>query len=310
MNPAVQPISGSPLWQLAFISFAVVLILFEIVRGWRRGLARQLARLGALIGAYVSAYFVAPAIAPFIAPFAKVPEFIMSILAGAIIALFVYAAINGLGALLFRRTGQHDSALVRLIYGISGALLGIFFGAFLVWLLVVGVRSLGALADNPAQQQAAAQPAPASQRALHAVDVRRGTLNEPADEPSVLTSIARLKNSIEMGTVGDLVKRADVVPTNTYETLGKLGQVVSSSERAERFLSFPGARELSEHPKIVALRDDAEVARLIEQGRYLDLLQNQTVLDALNDPTLLQQVKKFDLQRALDYAIEGPLRQR
>jgi uncharacterized membrane protein required for colicin V production len=301
MSPTPPSISGSPLWQLAFISFAIVLILFEVLRGWRRGLARQLARLGALIAAYASAYFVAPVIAPFIAPYAKMPEFIMSILAGALIALFVYAGINGLGTMLFRRTGQHTSSVVRVIYGVSGALLGIFFGAFLVWLVVVGVRSLGALAETPASAQNAVSP-----RAVHAVDVRRGTLNETTDDSSVLTTLARLKNSIEMGAVGNVVKRADVVPTNTYETFGKLGQVVSSSQRAERFLSFPGARELSEHPRIIALREDPEVERLIEQGRYLDLMQNQSVLDALNDPTLVQRVRKFDLQRALDYALEGP----
>ena len=29
--------TGSPLWQTIFISFALVLILFEVVRGWRLG---------------------------------------------------------------------------------------------------------------------------------------------------------------------------------------------------------------------------------------------------------------------------------
>ena len=301
MNTSLPTISGSPLWQLVFISFALVLILFEVVRGWRRGLPRQLARLAALISAYMSAYFVGPLVGPFVAPFAKIPEFLMSILVGAILAIFVYAAINALGTMLFRRTGQHDSAVVRLVYGISGAVLGVFFGAFIVWLMVVSVRSLGALAEQPAQQQVAA----AAPRAVHAVDVRRGALDEAAQDASVLTSIARLKNSIEMGAVGDVVKRADVLPTNTYDTFGKLGRVVSNADAAERFLTFPGAKELSEHPKIVALRDDPEISRLIEQGRFIDLMQNPTLLSALNDPTLLQQVKRFDLQRALDYALQN-----
>jgi uncharacterized membrane protein required for colicin V production len=300
MNSALPSISGSPVWQLAFISFALLLILFEILRGWRRGLPRQLARLAALVAAYLSAYFVGPFLGPFIAPFAKVPEFLMSILIGAIIAVFIYAGINALGTMLFRRTGQHASAVVRLIYGIGGACLGIFFGAFVVWLIVVTVRSLGALAETRAEQQAAAAP-----RAVHAVDLRRNTLDETPDEPSVLTSIARLKNSIEMGAVGDVVKRADVLPSNTYDTFGRLGRVVSNADAAERFLTFPGAKELSEHPKIVALRDDPEIERLIEQGRFIDLLQNQTLLNALNDPTLLQRVRRFDLQRALDYALQG-----
>jgi len=190
-----------------------------------------------------------------------------------------------------------------MICGVGGALLGIFFGAFLVWMIIVGVRSMGALAEVPAQQKQAAAEA-AAPRALHAVDMRRGTVNESPEQPSVLLSLARLKNSLEMGAVGDLVKKADVVPTNTYETFGKLGQVVSSPERAERFLSFPGAKEVSEHPRIIALRSDPAIAQLIEQGRFIELLQNQKILDALNDPTLLQEIKKFDLQRALDYALQ------
>ncbi|MEP6604359.1 MAG: CvpA family protein [Spartobacteria bacterium] len=304
MSPQLQQAAGSPLWQLVLVSFALVLILFEVVRGWRRGLPRQLARLAALIGAYLAAYFGGPLVAPFIAPFVHIPDFAMSILVGAVFAVVVYAIISGLGTMLFRRTGQHNSAFVRLIYGVSGAVLGIFFGAFLVWMVCVGIRALGALAETPAHQQAATQSSAASPRALHAVDVRRGVLNDPSDEPSVLMSLARLKNSLEMGALGDMVKRADVVPANTYETLGKLGQVVSSPERAERFLSFPGAREVSEHPRIAALRDDPEISKLIEQGRFLDLLQNRKIVDALNDGTLLQQIKKFDLQRALDYAIQ------
>jgi hypothetical protein len=142
-------------------------------------------------------------------------------------------------------------------------------------------------------------------QAIHAVDVRRGLLNEPNEESApLLTSLARLKNSLEMGVIGDAVKRTDVVPGQTYNTLGKIGQVVSNQESAERFLSFPGARELSHHPKIVALRDDPEISEIIAQGRIVDLLQNEKIINAANDPTLVQELKKFDLQKALDYATE------
>ena len=43
---------------------------------------------------------------------------------------------------------------------------------------------------------------------------------------------------------------------------------------------------------------------MIAHGRFLDLLQNQRIIDAANDPTLADRIKKFDLQRALDYAVE------
>jgi uncharacterized iron-regulated membrane protein len=237
-------------------------------------------------------------------PFFKMPDIVLSTLAGAALALIVYAIINGLGTIFFRRTSQHDSVLVRLFYGAGGAVLGLFFGAFLVWLVVVGVRSVGAVADAKVREQSSSASAGPPQ-AIHAVDVRRGLLNEPNEESApLLSSLARLKNSLEMGVIGDAVKRTDVVPGQTYNTLGKIGQVVSNQESAARFLSFPGARELSQHPKIVALRDDPEISEMIAQGRFVDLLQNEKIINAANDPTLVQELKKFDLQKALDYATE------
>ena len=35
--------------------------------------------------------------------------------------------------------------------------------------------------------------------------------------------------------------------------------MVSKPESAERFSSFPGAQQLSNHPRLVALRDDPEI---------------------------------------------------
>ena len=86
--------------------------------------------------------------------------------------------------------------------------------------------------------------------------------------------------------------------------LDKAGSVLSNPQRTQKFLTFPGARELAEHPKIVALRSDPEIADLIAQGRFLDLLQNPRVIEVANDPVLAERIRKFDIQRALDYALE------
>jgi colicin V production protein len=301
----IGPAAGSSLWQLAFLSFAGVLILFEVLRGWRSGIARQLARLGALIAAYFAAYFGGGLMVPLVRPFLKMPDAILALLGGAILGLLVYAAISGLGTMLFRRTGQHESRFVRLLYGVSGAVLGILFGGFLVWLVVVGVRSLGAVANGQVAEQQVAQTNLAPGRPLHAVDARRRLSDDANAEPApLMTTLARLKNSLELGRIGDAVKKADVVPAKAYDILGKAGKVASDPNGAQRFLSFPGARELSENPRIVALRQDPEIADLISQGRFLELLQNQKIRDAANDPSLILQVKRFDLQSALDQALK------
>jgi len=288
-----------------FLSFAVLLILFEVLRGWRLGVARQLARLVALIAAYFAAFFGGKFAVPIVRPFFKMPDALLSILAGAVLALMVYAIINGLGAIWLKRTRQHDSFLVRFLYGSAGAVLGFCFGAFLIWLLVVGVRSVGAVADARVRGQKNDVATLPQSRALHVIDVRPRPLSEPIEElPPLLTSLARLRNSLEMGVIGDAVKKTDFVPTKAYEALGKVGQVVSSQKKAERFLSYPGARNLTEHPKIAALRSDPEISQMIAQRRLFDLLQNEKIRAVLNDRSIIEQIKNFDLQRALDYALE------
>lgn len=300
-GPLTPPAAGSSLWQLGFISFGCVLIMFEILRGWRRGLARQLARLGALIAAYFVGYYGGNLLGPFARPLLQLPDAILCMVVGSVLGLAVYVVINGLGTMLFKRTREHDSAVVRLCYGLSGAALGLLFGLFLVWVVVVTVRSLGAVADAQVRQQ----PVPADNaRSLHPVDRRNGSFNETSDATPLMTSLARMKNSLELGSVGSAVKKADVVPTQAYDILGKVGRVVSDPERAQRFLDYPGARELGENPRIVALREDREITDLISEGRYLDLLQNPKILAAANDAEVLRKVKSFDLQAALDYAMK------
>jgi hypothetical protein len=43
---------------------------------------------------------------------------------------------------------------------------------------------------------------------------------------------------------------------------------------------------------------------MIAQGRLFELLQNEKIRAVLNDPSIIEQIKSFDLQRALDYAMQ------
>ncbi len=304
MTSEAQATDGSPLWQAAFLSFALVLILFEVVRGWRLGLLRQLVRLAALVVAYAAAFFGGRLLVPIARPLLKMPDLVLSALGGATLAFVAYAVVSSMGAFLFKRTGQQQSRIVQVICGFAGAIAGLFFGLFTLWLIVVSVRAVGAVAEAQARSRsgfvAAARPATSN-----ALEVRRRFLGDVNEESAAFAaSLARLKNSLELGGLGNAVKQMDPVSQKSYDTLAKVTGVFSSPERARRFLSFPGARELSEHPKIVALRDDPEISELIAQRRFLDLLQNQRIIDAANDPALADRIKKFDLQRALDYALQ------
>jgi hypothetical protein len=286
--------SGSTLWQTVFLSFAVVLLLLEIIRGWRLGLPRQLMRGAAVIAAYAAAYFGGNLMLPLLRPILNWPDFILSMIGGAVLALVVYGVIASLGSILFKRTAQHPSGTIRLVYGFTGALTGIVFGLFFIWLVLVGIRSVGAVADAQVQAR------PRSQIPLRPGD--RQVALENLDTDALTSFLARLKNSVEMGTLGDVLKKSDVTSPSVYQTLKDAGTVSANPENARRFLSFPGAVELSEHPKIVALRNDPEIADLIRQGRILELLQHHRVREAANDPTLVEKVKQFDIKKALEFA--------
>ncbi|HEX7517877.1 MAG TPA: CvpA family protein [Chthoniobacterales bacterium] len=300
-NPQSE-IAGSPVWQTAFISFAIVLILFEVIRGWRLGIMRQLVRVAAVVAGYAAAYFGGDMLVPLLRSSVKMPDIVISSLSGAILAVTVYGIIASLGTILFKRTAQQSSRVVRLVYGLSGALVGICFGAFFIWLVLIGVRSVGSIAEA----QVHARPKPEISR-----NPSRFSAHSPLPErtpvtnfgiDSATTLLARLKNSVEMGPVGDLVKKTDAMPAGVYQTLSEAGTVFSDPETARRFLSFPGAQELSEHPKVVALRNDPEIAEMIAQGRFFELLREPRIVDAVNDPTVAEQVKRFDLKKALEYA--------
>ena len=104
-NP--QPATmAAPGWQFAFVSLAIVVLLLEIIHGWRLGLIRQLVRVIAIVVAYSCAFFAARATVPLMHSFFKLPDPILALLGGAILAAILFAAINLIGAFLFKKTAQ------------------------------------------------------------------------------------------------------------------------------------------------------------------------------------------------------------
>ena len=197
--------------------------------------------------------------------------------AGAILALVVYAVITALGAILFKRTDQQSAGTVRLLYGVCGAALRGFLRP--LQRLAGGGRDpfSRAIANAELHTQTAAQPQSAPLTA------------RPRPSPSARRAIDCLARQAEKfdraGFVrGDRSKQWTWCRPKPTRRSGKVGTVVSSPESAGRFLSYPGAKELTENPKIVALRDDPEIIELIQQQRFLDLLQNPKLIEAMNDP--------------------------
>src|SRR5436190_897323 len=289
-------------WQLVFVSFAIVIILLEIIHGWRLGLVRQIVRVIAIVLAYSSGFFGARATVPIMRSYFKLPDPILGALGGAILGLILFVAINVTGAFLFKKTAQQQSRFLRLLWGSTGAFFGVLLGVFTVWLTFAGIRMVGSLAEARSRAENALMSATA--RVSRSGRGQSEPRSPPIQSNPLLAMLAQMRNSLEIGRVGEAVRSIDPLPPRLYSGLEKLGEVASNPQSAARFLSFPGAREISEYPKVVALRNDATVMELIGAGHIFELMQNQRMIDAMNDPALQERVKQFDLERALDYAVK------
>jgi hypothetical protein len=270
--------------QLLFFFSAILLILWRMWRGWRLGVVRQVINLVALGLAYAAAIFGGRLAAPVLRPLGF-PDLVLAILCGALLGVIVYGAISVTGAVIFKRTAHQSVGLVRLGYGAAGAAIGAVFGLVTVWAIVLGIRVLGTVAE--------------SEIAIAKTDVHSTPPGRAA------RSLAGMKHSLEEGPTGRVIDRTDPIPVEFYELLQKLSLTVSNPERVKRFLDYPGARELAEHPRIQALQDDPEIAREIHARNYLALLRNDQIVRAANDPDLIRIIRNFELQKALDHALRN-----
>jgi hypothetical protein len=130
----------------------------------------------------------------------------------------------------------------------------------------------------------------------------RATLDRPQPEPWV-RSLAEMKHSLEQGAAGAVVQQVDPVPQTIYSTISKVGAMASNTQSVERFITFPGVRPLAEHPKVLALQRDPQIARDVMARNYLGLLRNPAIVQVANDPEVLALIRKLEFQKALDHAL-------
>lgn len=283
--------------QIIFFGFAGLIILFQLIKGWRLGFVRQIVRFGGLAAAYMAAFWGASGVVPFLRPLGY-PDFILFPIGGMLVALAVYLVISAFGGILFKRTAHQNVGLVWFFYGCTGALMGVAFGLLLTLVAADAVRFLGGIAQAGMSKP---RPQPTPAQTLYALP--HGP-EKPKPQQSFLHSgLVELKHSLEKGPAGEVLKTIDPVPQKVYSIAEKIGKTVSDAGAAERFLNYPGARELASRPEIQALQTNPDILAAARDGRYLDLVKNEKIVKVANDPKIAELIKKFDLEKALDYSL-------
>ncbi len=280
-------------WRALFFLTAAFLIIFQVIHGWRLGIVRQVLRLIALVLAYAVVRWNPGLFVPFLNE-VGIPELLAGVLSALLLGLTIYVAVNGISAVLLKRTDHQSFAPLRVFYGLGGAVIGLLFGLFLTWLALIGVRVLGTVAET--EVLATARKAEAEYGAQEDDERRR-------EVSGLVRGLASLKKSMDEGQTGAVVQAIDPLPSRVYTTLTRVALLISDEDCIDRFLAYPGAQVITSHPRMVALASDAEITDQLARGDYFGLLRNPNVLAAANDPELAELVAHFKLDEALEQAL-------
>jgi len=289
---------GIDSYQAAFFLGAALFIAFTAWHGWRLGILRQIISILALAAAYLIGYFGGGRLGPILHRLSDLPEQALAVFGAVGTGFIVYCCITLIGVIAFKKTAQQRVGFIRLGYGVSGAIFGAFYGLFLVWILVLAIRLLGSVAESEIAV-ADQPPAPRSKASP-------STTPAPVPPSALARTLAHMKQSLEEGPAGAVVQQVDPIPGTLYGILRKLGLMVSDEKSVDRFLSYPGVKPLLAHPKIAALQNDPDIARDLVNRNYFALIRNPHIITAANDAEIAELMRKFEFEKALDYALQAP----
>ena len=281
--------AGLSLLQVALVSLALLIITMNVWSGWQSGVVRQVLRIVAIIVSYVAGVKLGPVMAtlvPDVAVLGSAQTPIISILTGFLCYVVLRFVIN----MLFRKTREQESFIMRTIYGIGGATIGLFFSLIFLIATLVGIRLVGTVSD--AQFRVAEkrhEPLPDN--------IRTG----------IMTQFSQARQAIENGPAAPVIMTIDPTPNDIYKTLDRVATMTADPDAMTRFVSYPGTKQLMEHPSLKKLAEDPEIQAKLQKKNLFDLLEDPKVLALINDTSLRDKLKTFEYKKAMDFALQpGP----
>jgi uncharacterized membrane protein required for colicin V production len=272
-------IQGSHQWQTVVLVVAAVWLLVSALRGWGKGLMRQLVGIVALFAAGYLVLCYSGLLGELLRP--HLPALLLLPAAAVIIWVFSFNLIVLIGRLLFKRTKDCQSTSWRLIYGVGGGVIGLGYGLLFVWCILIALKVVGQLAENQ-------------------VEIQR-VKNESSG--ALVVNLAKLKNSVELGSGRTVLDSIDPLPRRFYRDLDQYSRVIEDPEAIQKLLEYPGFRRVLDSPQVLELERDPQIAADMKKGNVLGVLTNRKVIALLNDPQIRSAFTQRDLEAALNYAL-------
>jgi uncharacterized membrane protein required for colicin V production len=283
MTFAIVETQGSATWQWIFLAVAFLWLVISTARGWSKGVMRQLVSVVALIAAvWVTSRFSSN-LADYLRTALHFPEGIVTLVAILFLWIVTSNLIVLIGHIVFKKTRDQESPTAEWIYGLGGAFLGFLYGLFFLWLIMIGIRLAGYVAEKE----------------LSVLVERGAAVAFPA-------TLAKLKNSIEHGAGGPILNAVDPIPQRLYREIDQWERAVSDPKILRKMMEYPGFQNVWRDPRVKALQDDPEIQAAAHQGNLIALMSNRKVLALMNDPEIRKAFSPEQLQEALDYALNSP----
>jgi len=275
----VGDIQGSHQWQTAVFVVAAVLLFVSAVRGWGKGLMRQLVGIVALFAAGYLVLCYSGLVGEFLRP--HLPALLLLPAAALIIWVVSFNLIVLIGRLLFKRTKDCQSNSLRLIYGVGGGIIGLGYGLLFVWCMLIALKVFGQIAENQVKMQR--------------------MKNESSG--AFVLNLAKLKNSVELGSGRAVLDSIDPLPSRFYRDLDQYSRVIEDPEAIQKLLEYPGFRRILESPQALEVERDPQIAADVKKGNIIGVFTNRKVIELLNDPHIQSAFTQGDLEAALNYAL-------
>jgi hypothetical protein len=273
---------ASDYWRNVFLALAAGWILLSFLRGWTQGVLRQLLAPLALLGATAVVVLIAPAGSAYIRLGTQLPTSISAVLLALALWLLAYNLLVFVGRIIFKRTRDQDFAIVRLGFGLGGAAVAVVYALLQIWVVVIGIRILGRVAERQLAIQSARNSA----------------------SSGLVVGLARLKNSLELGPGKAVLDQIDPAPQMFYDRMDQCSQLLGNPRAMERLLESPTLRGIWENPRIRALQADPEILDGVRRGDFLSLLSNPKVIALWTDPGIRVLWAGNEIRTACDYAKE------
>jgi colicin V production protein len=262
--PLRSDIHGSPGWQNIYLLVCAIWLLYSLWRGWTNGIFRQLLAIAALIGAALAvSWFVSP-VAGLLQSSLHLPGFALTALAVLLVWGISYHLIMLIGRILFKRTRDQDSGLVRFIYGMGGAFIGLIFGLVSIWAFTMAIRVMGHLAQNQVELQSA------------------------RSVPVWVANLAKLKSSIELGIGQPVLNAVDPLPRDFYRQIDYCSRLAVDPQSIQKLIERPGFRRIQ--PKVAELQRDPEIMAAVRRGDIVSLASNPKVIAIFKDSELQREL--------------------